>query len=142
MSNASVTSHHLKIAKTHIAELKAERDYYKTRYEKSADYARELENEQTKVDMLTAESNGMLEHIRELEAERDDYKARWEATGCTRHHAMETAIAMSEKYRTQRDELQARIDRAPEPTVNPITQRLRMRYMNWYNADGPDREAE
>ena len=100
MSNASVTSHHLKIAKTHIAELKAERDYYKTRYEKSADYAREL-----------------LAGNDALELELIDM-----AQACK--------------------ELQARIDRAPEPTVNPITQRLRMRYMNWWNTDGPGKEAE
>jgi hypothetical protein len=35
--------------------------------------------------------------IMELEAERNDYKSRWEQTGCTRHHAMETAIALNQK---------------------------------------------
>ena len=41
--------------------------------------------------------------IKELEADRDDYKARWEATGCTRHGAMETAIALNKKTQAKLD---------------------------------------
>jgi len=45
----------------------------------------------------------MTRRITELEAERDDYKSRWEETGCTRHGAMETAIALNKKTQAKLD---------------------------------------
>lgn len=48
--------------------------------------------------------------IAELRAERDDYRERWEQTGCTRHHAMETAIKLAESYRQQLNNVAAERD--------------------------------
>lgn len=54
------------------------------------------------------------DEIERLRAERDDYKSRWEQVGCTRHHAMETAIRLAEERSRTISELRATLDAVRE----------------------------
>jgi len=74
-------------------------------------------------------------NIRKLKKERDDYKARWEQTGCTRHSAMETAIALYEKVRQENKRLKAMLERMSnvlgeygcpleDPTLNALLEEI------------------